>query len=425
VLACLAQFVLVLTAVACAPSRVTLPEPVPEISPSGSPTPSAAIPHTTSRATAASLRVEGWSPDSQWLAFRTSTQAQVDAAPGGLPEAEVVVLEAGTGRTCRRSDIPAAARLSWESPHTLLIAGSEGIQRWEPCGPPGPRTMMLMEPAASAARSSEGTYLAGTQERSHKSGILYLRTTITDIARGSVAGQVDWSVDERLGDLGLGGEWIGPTTFLLYETRERGPLLLETTGEVRPVLSDPLGVSPVPSPAGSGAYTWVAHPVIGAAQPGYHLLLSGLGEEAEFPLARLLHAESGRLETLPYRFPWRAGSTPDGRWLMMDARPDAGGYETHQIWIRPLEDINGQWTLLADRPDSDTWAPDMDSYAWQRGTHVVWQAFPSGAALSEWDVSPYAARPASISPDGCRLAAEGVVPGEWRAALFVWDRCPK
>jgi hypothetical protein len=281
-----------------------------------------------------------------------------------------------------------------------------------------------MELAAPGARSSEGAYLASTQEQSRESGILYLRTTITDLARGRVAGQVDWSVDERLGDLGLGGEWIGPTTFLLYETRERGPLLLETTGEVRTVLSDLLGIGTVPSIAGTDAYTWVARPVIRTTQPGYHLLLSGIGEEARFPLARLLHAENGRIETLPYRYPWRAGFTPDGRWLMMDARPDTGGYETHQIWIRPLEGGDEQWALLADRLDSDTWAPDVDSYAWQQGTHVVWQAFPGGAALGAWDVSPYAARPASISPDGCRLAAEGSVPGEWRAALFVWDRCP-
>ncbi len=208
----------------------------------------------------------------------------------------------------------------------------------------------------------------------------------------------------------MGGEWVGPSTFLLYETLEHGPLLLETTGAVRSVLSDLLGIRSVPSILGPEAYGWIARPSIDTATGSFHLLLSGVGEEARFPLAVLYHAEDGSQETLPYRHPWSDEFAPDGRWLLMDARPDDAGYEAHQVWIRPLEAADGDWTLLADRLDSDLWSLDMASYAWQHGSMVGWRTFPTGDLLGEWNTAPYAARPAMISPDGCRLAAEGNYP---------------
>ena len=327
-------------------------------------------------------------------------------------------------QSCTRADIEPEWHLTWEAPATLHLTTPDGVRRGGPCSAPGPvSTMQPSEPAAPSATSADGVFVAQTQILSTEAGVLHLQTTITDRAQQRAVVQVEWSIDERLGNLGLGGEWVGPSTFLLHETLEHGPLLLETTGAVRSVLSDLRGIRCVPSILGPEAYGWIARPSIDTATGSFQLLLSGVGEEARFPMAVLYHAENGSQETLPYRHPWRDGFTPDGRWLLMDARPDDAGYDAHQVWMRPVDAVGGGWTVLADRIESDIWSPDLASYAFQHGSVLRWQTFPSGELFGQWELAPYAARPVGTSPDGCRLAAEGNVAGEWEYAHFAVDRC--
>jgi hypothetical protein len=47
-----------------------------------------------------------------------------------------------------------------------------------------------------------------------------ISTTILSISSGQVVNTVNWSIDERLGELGLGGEWVTDSQFLIYETRD-------------------------------------------------------------------------------------------------------------------------------------------------------------------------------------------------------------
>ncbi len=400
------------------------PAPTVGIAPAEDVLPTQPVAVATPVATAALIRPAIWSPDNRWLAFRASTQSQVEAAAGETPEATWRLYDALAETICSLPDIGPDWQLAWEGPDMLLLSSSDGLRRSAPCAAPGPASPVpASEPATTAAISADGAFAAQTDTLSTKPGVVRRQTTITDLAQQRVVVQAEWSIDERIGALGLGGEWVGPSTFLLYETAERGPLLLETSGEVQAVLSDLLQIHEVPSITGPDAYAWVARPAIDPAGPSFHLLLSGVGEEVRFPMAVLYHSKDGSHETLPYQHPWRDGFTPDGRWVLMDARPDDEGYEAHQVWIRPTDARTADWVVFADRLDNDLWSADMNSYAWQRGSQVHWQTFPAGEALGRWDVSPYAARPALISPDGCRLAAEGSIPGEWSAGLFVWDRC--
>ncbi len=278
---------------------------------------------------------------------------------GTWPDGALRLYETSTRQPCVRAGIGSDCQLKWEPPDTLVLTSPDHIRRARPCDPfiQGSESAPRHPLPISGTTSKDGALLAETRLDSTDSGILRLRTILMDRARQSEIARVDWSIDECLGDLGLGGEWVGPSTFLLYETLDRGPLLLEASGEVTALLPEILGLAAVPSITGPEGYGWMARPALDPSRAGFHLLLSGVGNEEAFPLAHLYHRENGRLEMLPYQHPWRGGFSPDGQWLLMDARPDDQGYEAHQVWIRPVDAIGGEWALLAERADADLWSP--------------------------------------------------------------------
>ncbi len=72
----------------------------------------------------------------------------------------------------------------------------------------------------------------------------------------------------------------------------------------------------------------------------YHFLLHGVGNEADFPKVRLLHSDTGEVETSTYTHLWHPAFTPDGRWVLLQ-RPNTFGGDI-ALWIRPLDPAGSQ-----------------------------------------------------------------------------------
>jgi hypothetical protein len=233
--------------------------------------------------------------------------------------------------------------------------------------------------------------------------------------------RVVWQIDQRLGEYGLGGEWIGKEQFLIYETLAEGPLIIDVEQGVISVLTDLFGLEEIPSILDEAGYGLRAIATLGPKADAVHLLLQGIGLEGNLPPVVLYHAENSSVERLPYRAVWWQPFSADGEWLLMDERPTVEGYESHAIWMRQVEDIGGQWRLLARGVDSILWATDWTGLAYSDDETVTWQTFPAGEVVGRWDTGQFWTVPVAWSPDGLLLVTEGNVPGLWEYGLFILE----
>jgi hypothetical protein len=337
-----------------------------------------------------------------------------------LPPARLALLNASTGQACSYDQTIAEAvsdRVEWQPDGQLLVQVGGQAYLGLPCAG---ELQSTEAPAAEEdpALSPGGDYRAETTVQSSSVGIQTLRTDLLALPDRQVILSAEWQIDERLGELGLGGEWLGGNQFLIYETLDSGPLLLTVSGETLPVASDLFGIEKIPSildPEGVS---------LRAAGRGlqdsldYHLVLYGVGAEASFPPVRLYHSETGSVEEMPFTHLWSPAFSVDGRWLLLDERPIQDGYETSALWIRAIDPPGSSVGFFAGGFPA-AWAPAWDRAAFAHEGTVNVLSFPDGQPLGVWEIGGYHVANFLWSPDGSSLAALAAIPGEEQMGLFL------
>lgn len=383
-------------------------------------------------ATATYISVSGWSPDGRWLAYWSSDQTDVDvqqlyAMPGGT----LHFWDAETGEICAMSQFHTAsdreAGIQWIDDNSIIVVMIDGTYSGRPCQIDPFTLLNDYQPPqveqSDPTLSPNGRYQIFSTQTTSENGILTYETKLVTADDEQELVAVTWQIDERLGDYSgwAGGEWASPTQFVIYETRRQGPLLLDVNRGVVSVLIDLLKLDAIPSLDDEAGFSLTARPVFGAETDAYHLVISGVGLEGNFPPAKLYHAENGQVETLPYSHVY--WSLDLGEWIFLDSRPIVDGHETYEIWMRRLEDIDGTWQLLASDVDYVLQGQNQAEIAFIQGeTAVVWQTFPDGAVLGRWETDPYWTSPVDFSPDGRFVVTTGNKPGQWAYGLFVLQR---
>ena len=378
--------------------------------------------------TAPYLEFGSWSPDSQWIAYWFSSQQDVQQATNFMPGGTLNFRNVTSGETCAVSQLVTpdnqSAKIYWSDEVEVIIAIGEETFAGKPCQIETYRELdnFETEPVPNPGLSPAGEYHADTILQSSENSVLTFETTIT--ATGSVqpAQRVTWQIDERLGEYGLGGEWISQEQFLVYETLDQGPLILDVERGMIPVLTEFFGLDEIPSIAGPEEYGLRAIPLSGMERDSFHLLVQGVGLEANFPAVMLYHAENGTMETLPFRYVWREPHSPDHQWLLMDERPDVGGYETYTISIRALDDIGGDWHQIATNVSSALWNTDWSEMAFSSNETVTWQTFPEAERIGQWYTGQFWTHAVAWSPDGRALVTIGNIPGAVESGLFILER---
>ncbi len=256
------------------------------------------------------------------------------------------------------------------------------------------------------------TAYADTYELTRTNGIVTLQTIIakdTDTSSTALL-TFTWSIDERLGAIGMGGQWVSDETFLIYETREVGPALLKSTGEIFPLI-----------PVWRGAPA-VARPHLHAqasVSTAYHILLSAWVGDPESMAQRLYHGDTGRTEALPQKFS-DGRFSPNGHWLTL--RADDG------LWLRSADTtypIPRQISTNAD--NAPLFSPDESRFIIvdEATQALALITLPDFQTCTAWQLrsptqrytpSPYAS---AWSPDGSTLLVYGFVPAQADSALFV------
>jgi len=408
------------------------------------PTPTPAAPPITPVVTGAEIAVSSWSPDGEWLAFWKAN----DAAPAQLHRAMTLwFYNPRTGQTCDCPEIRSKTTdispppLTWEDGGQAVVQDGATTWRGAPCQGSFRATSDVPPPAD--ALSPGGSYRAATREEQSGDAQIEVTTTLSDTPSGQTVQAVEYLLPAEVqGNLGLGGACVTDSLFLIRETLDRGPLLVDVrTGRVIAVMAELFGLDQLPSPnlgfwaaaqavAGSDSY----HIVLGAL---HHGLFGGVGIESTWPPLRLYHSETGQVEELPFKVAWSPTFSPDGRWLLMDARPwrtRAGTDETYPssaLWARPVDPPGSAVHLVADGDSHACWSPDWtrmamagpgSSLGLPNVTSVY--SFPEGTVLNAWATGDYRAQQAAWSPDSKRLAMSGLamsgnVPAGLQYALFV------
>lgn len=413
------------------------PEPMATSMPTASPTPTAAPKPTATPApplatpagalvqpvaTAAAIRVDGWSPDGGWLGYWLSAEIPQFFYP--FPPGVLHFLNVHTGQTCSYSEYVARNhddRLIWQADDLvqIVLPSSRLAYRGKPCQgfvsvPCCPETSR-----SNFAVSPKGAYRASTTVSDEPDGTFSAETKIADIAAGKVKNTIAWKHRGGLGELGLGGQWLTEELFLIHETSDQGPLLITVGKNIVRVAPELLKVSPV---LNQGQDNFVILRAAGAVVQGtdsFHLVLFGIGAEAAFPPIRLYHSETGKAEEIPFWHLWTPAYSPDGRWLLMDKRLVKSGYESSALWIRPVDPPGSEAHLLAEGSPFTLWSPDWSKVALGFSGRLTIVRFPSAAQLGSWETGEYSLLPRAWSPKGNALAAEGYIPGSWQQALFV------
>lgn len=383
-------------------------------------------------ATATYISVAGWSPDGRWLAYWSSDQTDVNVQqPYAMPGGTLHFWNAITSEMCAMSQFHTAsdreAGIQWIDERSIIVVMPNNTYSGRPCQAE-PFTLLSdyqppLAEQSDPALSPNGLYYIVSTQTTSENGILTYETKLVTTDDRQELAAVTWQIDERLGDYSgwLGGEWASPTQFVIYETRRQGPLLLDVNRGVVSVLIDLLKLDAIPSLDDEAGFSLTARPVFSAETDAYHLLISGVGLEGNFPPVRLYHAESSQVETLPYLHVYRLLDLSE--WIFLDSRPTVDGYETYEIWMRRLEDVDGTWQLLASDVDCVLWSQNQAEIAFTQGeTAVVWQTFPDSAALGRWETDPYWTCPVVFSPDDRFVVTTGNKPGQWAYGLFVLER---
>lgn len=376
--------------------------------------------------TGAYIWLAGFAPDgSDWLAYWLAEEIDPQATYSGPPSV-LHFFQPGTGVDCPYPELITGDNTTgtWLPDGRYLVAAGGEYAFIRPCEA---KTSLsageyaaLLPPATDPGLSADGRYRASTTQVSNQDGILQLETTVSDAASGREMINVPWSRFDALGELGLGGEWISPTAFLITQTLERGPVLIEVepTTQIVEVAPELFGAEAVVN-ADAGNYTGLVaygapHPTLAGE---YHLLLSGTGMEAAFPNVRLYHSESGTVETLSYTHLGGNGFVPNSAWLLLVSTDSSSGYEQRSYFSRRVDPDGSPASLLAEDPAAMTWLQQADEVAdnrvalgWNDGRVQV-RAFPGGEVLLETDTSPYSAVYLNWSPDGQLLAVSGYQPG--------------
>ncbi len=432
-------------AATCAPDATATPSATPTALPSATAAPTAtpgqavatptpAAPLIRPIVTGASIAVSGWSPDGEWLAFWC---AEDSAAVVPYPPMALSFYNARTGQVCSCPEFQTKTYdmrplpLTWQNDGQVIVWQGQMGKRGRPCQGSFQATDEVTPPgaSASAALSPGGSYWASTLEQQGAGTQITVTTTFADTRSGQTLQVVEYPHRGGEGSLGLGGMWVTDRLFLVGETLDRGPLLVDVQdGRIVEVMPELFGASEKPT-QDLGFWTWGQAVAGGDA---YHIVLGGVGLESLYPPLRLYHSETGQVETLEFKYPGTGLFSPDGCWLLLDTQsyrpcsPQRQMCEYYTLWARPVDPPGSLAHLLADGDYLARWSPDwtrmamagLGSWYWLPNVTSI-RSFPDGRLLNAWATGEYQARPDAWSPDGKRLAMSGSVSGEWKYALFI------
>ena len=346
----------------------------------------------------------------------------IPEGPVTYPPVALHFVEAGSGRVCDypRQALVGQDALAWLPDGSVAVREEGGWWSGLPCtadfqpvADPQSLTPFFPDPGLSP----DGRYRAN-RFFDIQAGIVNNETTLTAVDSGEAVQTIAWQQEERLGDwaeAGPGGRWLDERYFLIPQTSDQGPLLVQAGQDVIPILSE-FFAEPFAPCTPEACRIYRAEAVVDPSS-GLHLLLQTSDINTRANSLHLYHAESGEVETLPLAYPWVRPFSPLGDWLMLD---QDGNYQS--LWFRSNDPPGNLPRRFMDGAREYSWMP-LGGAIVVRGpqeNQVSLVSFPQGKQLAAWTIPgyPYGSL-ATWSPQGDALAVLGYAYGGQDSALFL------
>ncbi|HUF38989.1 MAG TPA: hypothetical protein VMN57_10730 [Anaerolineales bacterium] len=377
-----------------------------------------------------------WSPDSQWLVYRTFNEdekAEMYIIMQGFADTPGTVYFFNTqnSQTCPYPHPVAReayrSSIAWLSDGKVLVREYDGTIR---AGTPCTDDFAAVDDVAEISNlffdpdvSPQGNYrvITSVVERTDEpSGgvMLSLVTTIENLNTGEIENTFEWQRWEEFG-LGSVGEWIRDDLFLIYHTFDKGPLLVQVGQSVVEIVPElfmqSLHVTCDEEPCEVALWSEASSDV---DTNNYHILLYGAGVVGNYPRLWLYHSEDGQIEELPLREMWWPGFSPDGAWLLLKELD-----EQDSIWIRPVEAVGEDvWQFppsgfnvqaLSDTGEKMVFG--IQNLGSENLVSVF--TFPEGVETGSWSIEHYTPHFIRWAPNGNFVVIHGSL-GEPEKALF-------
>ena len=374
------------------------------------------------------IEFDGWSPDSQIFAFWTFSEQQ-SSIDYSYPPGELNFWQADSGRICSypysANYLPDQGNLvTWLPSGEALVLTSDPPRMGIPCSDdfiPVNEPSATEEAGNDLSSSPNGLYLAQTTIVDNAAFLA--ETIIIETHSGQVVSTVQWRYPDLIGSPGLGGEWLTSDKFLIYETIDQGPLLIQVGEGVIPIVpflfNKPAmncGFEPCES-------RLVAFPATPEGTGWYHIVLFGVGEEPELPNISLYHSEKSKVEELSFKK--FGGFSPNDNWLSVfnESWDPEKNNPIYQVGVRPIDPPGVKVRLL---PSTDSnpfplpWSNDETRLALTAGSEVSIFSLPDISLLGTFVTEPYETEPGIWSPDSRFLASRASLPTPGsQNALFI------
>lgn len=421
-----------------APTTQVTPTPSPTLSTFPTPTLTPTLIQPIVRATVEPIPIEplivapqilfaGWSPMGDWFAFHTFTAEQdekldlIVEGPISYPPASLHFYHVPFGQSCQypRPVEVGNGSPTWLPDGKVLLQVSGTWFQGTPCsddfsivGDPEFLQTHLPDPGLSP----KGTYRA---ERVYecRDGFVDNTLSITRVATGEQVNHIDWLDEALIGscwDQSPGGQWVEDDIFLIPQTLEQGPLLVEAGQRITQIAPDLFG-EPISPCSEESCRLYHAFSIRAEGSQDPHFLLAAGDRYEQEREYRLYHPENGEIEKLPYPAIWWPGHSPDGDWLLMDDQPG----EHNTLWIRRIDPPEGAFRLFITGVRFLTWSASGQKVATTgRDSRISTFSFPEGSASGSWHMHDYDPGPI-WSPDEENIVLIGSTEGEYGLSVVA------
>jgi hypothetical protein len=397
----------------------------PELKIGASPDTSHLVSKAISPAVVASrIFIGSWSPDSQWLAYWTFTEGEVEV-DYTYPAGSLYFVHAKTGEICEaiqsvRYPYVPVLPVKWQPDGSVILRADKVWIQTVPCGKDfeiisnlpndGSESISVFSPSGKYELTSISSYNLDNTEK--------LVQTITETVTKKVLNTIGWTSSRMLDQFDSGGEWITDELFLIRDTIEKGPQLIQVNQDPINVLTDLFNLQPD---------DYCLQPICEVRllaegthiqqSSDYQIVLSGRGAINKLPSLLLYNSIDQQIRTLD--FTSHGGFSPTGETIiLLNTSPES--QSLYNLSMLSIENMDGEVKFLLQQRDSPlppSWSPDGLKVAFHSAGELPIFQVPEGIRDELW-IANANLFPGPWSPNGEKATAIGHMR-EGKVGLFI------